>query len=69
MTTASIRDVSRLVRHGGWVVVVMAIASQWQFAVKALVHLAASITLGDHAPGAVTGAVVSIPPPATPPWA
>ncbi|RSM71648.1 hypothetical protein DMB66_07340 [Actinoplanes sp. ATCC 53533] len=46
-------------RHGGWVV--MAIAFQWQFAVNALFHLAAWITLRDYSPGAVTGAVVSIP--------
>ncbi|SFQ66971.1 Protein of unknown function with HXXEE motif-containing protein [Amycolatopsis arida] len=46
-------------RHGGWVV--MAIAFQWQFAVNALFHLTSWITLGDYAPGAVTGAVVSIP--------
>ncbi|WP_454860414.1 HXXEE domain-containing protein [Promicromonospora soli] len=46
-------------RHGGWVV--MAIAFQWQFGVNALFHLATWITLGDYSPGAVTGAVVSIP--------
>ncbi|MDJ1134180.1 HXXEE domain-containing protein [Streptomyces iconiensis] len=46
-------------RHGGWVV--MAAAFQWQFAVNALFHLTAWIALGDYAPGAVTGAVVSIP--------
>jgi Protein of unknown function with HXXEE motif len=46
-------------RHGGWVV--MAIAFQWQFGVNALFHLTTWITLGDYSPGAVTGAVVSIP--------
>ena len=46
-------------RHGGWVV--MAIAMQWQFAVNALFHLTTWIALGDYSPGAVTGAVVSIP--------
>jgi len=45
----SIPAVSRFVRHGGWVV--MAIAEQWQFAVNALFHLAAWITLGDYAVG------------------
>ncbi|MGI5346636.1 HXXEE domain-containing protein [Streptomyces sp. CA-250714] len=46
-------------RHGAWVV--LAAAFQWQFAVNALFHLAAWIALGDYSPGAVTGAVVSIP--------
>lgn len=46
-------------RHGGWVV--MAAAFQWQFAVNALFHLTAWTALGGYAPGAVTGAVVSIP--------
>jgi len=48
-------------RHGGWVV--MAIAFQWQFGVNALFHLTTWIALGDYSPGAVTGAVVSIPAP------
>ncbi|MEV4251258.1 HXXEE domain-containing protein [Streptosporangium canum] len=46
-------------RHGGWVV--MAIAFQWQFCVNALFHLITWGALGEYAPGAVTGAVVSIP--------
>ncbi|MFI0448865.1 HXXEE domain-containing protein [Actinomadura sp. 6N118] len=46
-------------RHGGWVV--MATAFQWQFAVNAVFHLTSWIILGDYAPGAVTGAVVSLP--------
>jgi hypothetical protein len=46
-------------RHGGWVV--MAIAFQWQFCVNAVFHLSTWIALGDYSPGAVTGAVLSIP--------
>lgn len=46
-------------RNGGWVV--MAIAFQWQFGVNALFHLTTWVALGDYSPGAVTGAVVSIP--------
>jgi hypothetical protein len=43
----------------GWVVA--ATAFQWQFAVNALFHLGAWITLGDYSPGAVTAATVSLP--------
>ena len=46
-------------RHGGWVV--LATALQWQFGVNALFHLTSWIALGDYSPGAVTGAVVSLP--------
>lgn len=45
--------------HGIWVV--LTTAFQWQFAVNALFHLTTRIVLGDYSPGAVTGAVVSIP--------
>ncbi|GAA2454637.1 hypothetical protein GCM10010191_87010 [Actinomadura vinacea] len=46
-------------RNGGWVV--LATAFQWQFSVNALFHLSSWALLGEYAPGAVTGAVVSIP--------
>lgn len=43
----------------GWVVAIS--ACQWQFGINALFHLAAWISLGEYAPGALTGAVVSLP--------
>lgn len=46
-------------RHGGWVVATTAF--QWQFGVNALFHLTSWAVLGDYSPGAVTGAVVSLP--------
>ncbi|OLT35737.1 hypothetical protein BJF79_31980 [Actinomadura sp. CNU-125] len=46
-------------RNGAWVVLVTAF--QWQFAVNALFHVIGWIILGDYSPGAVTGAVVSVP--------
>lgn len=45
--------------HGAWVV--MATAFQWQFAVNAVFHLTGWAIIGEYAPGAVTGVVVSIP--------
>ena len=45
--------------HGVWVV--LTTAFQWQFALNALFHLTTWVVLGDYSPGAVTGAVVSIP--------
>ncbi|WUH98321.1 HXXEE domain-containing protein [Spirillospora sp. NBC_00431] len=46
-------------RHGAWVV--LSTAFQWQFGVNALFHLTSWIVLDDYSPGAVTGAVVSLP--------
>lgn len=43
----------------GWVVAIS--AAQWQFGINALFHLAAWIALGEYSPGALTGAVVSLP--------